>query len=225
MTTSYLTTAQVEKLLAPIHRDRVSQAQGFSHVQAYDIRAALTRVFGFARWSAETLAMEPCYERSENGRHWCAYRAQVRLTVCAPDGTVLASYTDWAVGDSSNQPKQGDCHDMAIKTAESQALKRAATNLGDCFGLSLYNGGSLSRIVGRTLVPGIGEVEKVEKPDVDEHITAPLAVEDEPAPPVPEPRSTSARPASSAAPVPVKDTVAELRARTAAIQARAGKPS
>ena len=43
---------------------------------------------------------------------------------------------------------------MAVKTAESDAFKRAAINLGDQFGLSLYNNGSLKPVVGRTLADG-----------------------------------------------------------------------
>jgi hypothetical protein len=47
---------------------------------------------------------------------------------------------------------------MAIKTAESDALKRAAINLGTQFGLSLYNNGSLQDVVVRTLIePTDGE--------------------------------------------------------------------
>jgi hypothetical protein len=36
---------------------------------------------------------------------------------------------------------------MAIKTAESQAFKRCAINLGDQFGLSLYNNGGTGSVV------------------------------------------------------------------------------
>jgi hypothetical protein len=36
---------------------------------------------------------------------------------------------------------------MAIKTAESDAIKRAAINLGTQFGLSLYNNGSTKDVV------------------------------------------------------------------------------
>jgi hypothetical protein len=40
---------------------------------------------------------------------------------------------------------------MAIKTAESDALKRAAINLGTQFGLSLYNNGATADVIGKTL--------------------------------------------------------------------------
>ena len=46
---------------------------------------------------------------------------------------------------------RGEAHDMAIKTAESDALKRAAINLGTQFGLSLYDEGSMKDVVGMTL--------------------------------------------------------------------------
>ena len=46
---------------------------------------------------------------------------------------------------------------MAVKTAESDALKRAAINLGTQFGLSLYNNGSLKDVVGATL-EGVADV-------------------------------------------------------------------
>jgi hypothetical protein len=194
MTTDYLDLAQVEKLLAPIDPRRVRRLKpnNFLHMEAYDVRAAMIRVFGFARWSAETTAMEVAYERSENGRHWCAYRAQVRLSVSAPDGTPLATYTEWAIGESSNQPSQGDCHDMAIKTAESQAFKRAAVNLGDCFGLGLYSG-STDRVVGRTLVMPDGS--SVSAPDdVDEEVRQVVSENPEEREPAPDPREHNVEP-------------------------------
>jgi hypothetical protein len=62
-------------------------------------------------------------------------------------------YTEAAVG-SASLPRRGEAHDMAIKTAESDGLKRAAINLGTQFGLSLYNDGTLKDVVGATLDRG-----------------------------------------------------------------------
>jgi hypothetical protein len=69
------------------------------------------------------------------------YRA--RCTVDVGGG---ALYTEWAAGDATN-PTLADAHDQAIKTAESQAFKRCAMNLGDQFGLSLYRNGSTDATV------------------------------------------------------------------------------
>lgn len=150
---NYLTAEQVEQLLKPINPTRVSKdGKGFSHVEAYDIRAHLNRIFGFARWSSELLHLELNFETEAANKWTVSYRATLALTVYSPQGDRLATYTEAAVGDAKNQPSRGDAHDMAIKTAESQAFKRAAINLGDQFGLGLYNSGSTASAVKDTLV-------------------------------------------------------------------------
>lgn len=181
----YLSQQQVDTLLRGIKPSRVLHLDGMSHLAAYDVRAHLNRVFGFARWSEETLEVVPIYEQPTETKNKkpafaVAYRATVRLTVCAPDGTELARYTECAVGDSLMPDfKRGDAHDMAIKTAESQALKRCATNLGDQFGLSLYRNGSAEPVVTVTLV---GQLENPEEgpdtPNVEDQ--APDVVPDQP---------------------------------------------
>jgi hypothetical protein len=83
------------------------------------------------------------------------YRCVLRLTIRDPEGQEVASFEDAATGTSPNLPTLGDAHDFACKVAVSMALKRAATNLGDGFGLSLYNKGQTSPLVIATLVmPG-----------------------------------------------------------------------
>lgn len=223
---SYLSDEQIVKLLDQINPKRVSQRDGLSYVEAYEIRAHLTRIFGFAGWSADTQRMELLFEdekmderKKRPGWH-VGYRAQVRLAVFAPrGGQCLATYTEWATGKASNQPDRGDAHDLALKSAESQALKRCAVNLGDSYGLSLYSGGKVSRIVGRTLVGVEGSVEATEA--VDSHITTPIPpeVDSEWVPPEPEAdlRIVSTPPVREVE-VPKKVSKEELQARIAAIQ-------
>lgn len=155
---SYLTETQMGQLLRPLNARRVHQSQGQTHMEAYDIRAHLNRIFGFGRWSGDVIEMTLVaenYGKSNKGNDavTVVYRAGYRLTIRAADGELLATYTEYASGDAPNFPlfKLGDAHDFAMKTAESQALKRAAINLGDQFGLSLYNKGSLGPLVGGTL--------------------------------------------------------------------------
>ena len=160
---AYLSTEQVAYLLHPVDPNRVFETQGMSNMAAYEIKAHLNRIFGFARWSAEVVAMELVYEQQTmtkgyNGKpgkpaYNVAYRAGMHLTVYSPNGRQLAEYTEWAIGDATMPDfKRADAHDMAIKTAESQALKRCAINLGDQFGLSLYGQGSLAPLVRGTFV-------------------------------------------------------------------------
>ena len=140
----------VKALLEPIDPNRVGKdGKGFSHVEAWDIRRTMNHIFGFGGWSAEVDKMELIYEQESEGtgkpRYSVAYRA--RCTVFVNN----AQYSEWAAGDATNYPSRADAHDQAIKTAESQAFKRACVNLGDQFGLSLYKDGSLSATVGEVI--------------------------------------------------------------------------
>jgi recombination DNA repair RAD52 pathway protein len=142
-----LSNEQTAELLKPISPSRVAKdGKGFSHVEAWDIRRTMNAIFGIATWSADVTEMVMVTETEVVTRGGKAawnviYRA--RCTLSVNDCT----YTEWAAGDATN-PTLADAHDQAIKTAESQAFKRCAVNLGDQFGLSLYNNGSTSATVG-----------------------------------------------------------------------------
>ncbi|MEW2573619.1 Rad52/Rad22 family DNA repair protein [Streptomyces sp. NPDC047070] len=172
-----LTREQVATLLAPINPSRVQNLRGQSHLEAWDVRRWLNRVFGFGGWSDETLELACVAQVEINPGRWTViYRAQVRLTVKTTDGRVLTHYDDAAMGDSRNQPALGDAHDQAMKTALSQALKRCAHNLGDAFGLSLYNDGSRQAV-------GLWSAAHPAPKDDD----APAVPDDEPVKPEPAP--------------------------------------
>ena len=152
-----VTPQQLQVLLNGIQPHRVSNLDGMSYLEAWDIRAMLTRIWGFAGWSLlETSPTTLVYEQETTTKAgkpaWkVAYRANMALVVHGTEGDT--SYAGAAVGEAIMPDfKRGDAHDMAIKTAESQALKRCAMNLGDQFGLSLYNNGSLEAVI-RKIVP------------------------------------------------------------------------
>jgi recombination DNA repair RAD52 pathway protein len=149
-----LTHEQVTQLLRPINERRVGHRDGMSHLESYDVRAHLDRILGFGEWSGDVTDMTLLYEvekELKSGKPgWnVAYRCTYRLTIHATGAT----YTEVATGDGQMPDfKRADAHDFAIKTAESQAFKRCAINLGDQFGLSLYQQGSTAALVGRTLL-------------------------------------------------------------------------
>lgn len=162
------TPEQYAQLIAPLAKSRVGKnPKGFSHLEAWDVRRWLIRVFGFGSFDIETIALDlvkeieypPRRRKDKKGNEYgepytpwtVVYRAQVRLTIWDQHGGYVV-LEDGACGDSANQPSLGDAHDNAAKTALSQALKRCAVNLGDCFGLGLYNGGKLDPVVQRSLV-------------------------------------------------------------------------
>lgn len=150
-----LTDRQILLLKDKLDVNRVGKdGKGFNHLQAWDVRRYLTRVFGFTGWGEEitdvTLISEravPVAKSDDRFKYTVIYRVTTRLTVYDVDGAFLTSFSGTAVGDAINQNALGDAHDLALKTAASQALKRAAHNLGDQFGLSMYNGGDTRPVV------------------------------------------------------------------------------
>jgi hypothetical protein len=163
----YFTAAQIEQLLKPINPRRVQERDGNAYVAAHDIKAHLTRIFGFGRYSSELVEHHLICDNETTTKAgkpawYVVYRAVVKLTVCAPDGTPVCVYTEAHVGESTH-PVRGEAHGNAITNAESYALKRCAVHLADQFGASLYNKGQRSAMIGRTFL----------MPDADPSATSP----------------------------------------------------
>lgn len=146
-----LNDRQYEQLLKPLNESRVAKrgqaGRQLSYLEAWDVKAHLIRIFGFGGWSADVLESNLAFEdKNEKGQWNVGYKVVLQLSI----PSLLCTYTEAAVG-SATLPQRGEAHDMAIKTAESDALKRAAINLGTQFGLSLYNNGSMRDVVVQTL--------------------------------------------------------------------------
>ena len=194
---SYLSPQQIELLLKPIHPQRVLSLKNQAYVAGHDIRAELTRVFGFARWTTETLEETLLCEREVKTKAgapawYVVWKSRVRLTVNAPDGTPLAFHDGSHVGESTH-PVYGDAHGNALTNSGTYALRRAAINLGDQMGLSLYNKGSLEPIVRWTLV---GDEKPADTDDV-------VKVEAEEQPETEAPAPSKPRPAARKGKAPV----------------------
>ena len=149
-------------LMAPILKIRVSTTQqGMSYVEAHDDLAHLSRIFGFEGWDKELLFCDMIFEdyvtwtdkkTQQQKQGWdVAYKAGVKLTVFDPEGIICTVKEDGAVGDAAHQPSRADAHHLALTTAISTALKRAAKDLGDQFGLSLYDKGSLAASIAQVV--------------------------------------------------------------------------
>ncbi|MFD6149398.1 Rad52/Rad22 family DNA repair protein [Streptomyces sp. NPDC060243] len=207
------TAPQLRLLHMGINPNRVQNLRGMSHLEAWDVRRELIRVFGFGGFDIETLSLDLVSENGEMRRKktregkeygdpymaWTiVYRAQVRLIVKDVHGRSLAHWDDGAAGDAVNQPSLGDAHDLAMKTAVSQALKRCAVNLGDQFGLSLYNDGSPQPVVRFSAAHPPEQWQKREE--------EPSTGEDPPVRPEPKPEPRSAEPTASAPQPPQSDT-------------------
>jgi recombination DNA repair RAD52 pathway protein len=154
-----LTKAQIGALMSPLSPSRVQHrgqsGRDLSYLAAYDVKATLIRVFGFGGFSAETIESQVVSleqtpaDAARGAGNWTATAmATVRLTI----PTLGAVYSETAASSQVN-PQPGEALDFAIKTAESDALKRAATYLGTQFGLGLYDGGSTAELVGILFEP------------------------------------------------------------------------
>ena len=150
-----LTDPQRQMLLQPLKPGRVNEKQGMKYLEAFDVIAHLTRAFGFEGWDKEIIRLDLIFETaSEDARpKWTvAYRCALRLTVRDPEGHVMKLTEDVSMGEAINQPSRSDAHDLACKSAVSGALKRCAKDLGDQFGLGLYDGGSIDACVKRVVI-------------------------------------------------------------------------
>jgi len=157
--TSPLSALQLERLHADLHPSRVANRAGaggrqLSYLEAYDVRATLIRIFGYAGFSAETLETRIVHESqySSSDTDKTLWRIGVVCTFRLTIHQTGATYTESAAASQSG-PDYGEVLDFAIKTAESDALKRAATNLGTTFGLSLYSQGSTTDVVRAVFAP------------------------------------------------------------------------
>lgn len=173
---SGITQEQYDLLLKDLAKSRIASrkvsGRSLSYLEAWDVRRTLIRVFGFGGFSTTVsdVTLVSCEKAEKN---WdVSYQVTLRLDIPA----LGCSYAEVAVG-SAHLPDKGEALDMAVKTAESDALKRAAVNLGTQFGLSLYNNGQIEDVVIRTLVvPTLGQA------DTDEVASLPSDVhqDDEP---------------------------------------------
>ena len=175
---------QVDTLLRGINPSRVlADGKGHAHVSQQDVTAHLIRTFGFGNFDTRILSLDLVFEanRTDNngkpGPRWdVCYRATVELTVRNRRGETVATYENVSTGTAENQ-KRGDAHDLSSKSAVSLAMKRCTINLGDQFGLSLYNKGQIPPLVRRTLVmPEAPEETAEETADLQEGIPQQVAL-------------------------------------------------
>ena len=174
-----LNIEQTNILLRGINASRIEHRKqagmNLSYLSQHDVRAHLIRVFGFAGFDLTTLAAQLAFEHEVNSKWEVGYQVTMQLAVKNEFGQVVAVYSETAVG-SSTQGRRSEAHDMAMKTASSDAMKRCCINLGDQFGLSLYDNGGTAPIVKATLVgPHLTAAAQdapqtpVEAPVSDEH--------------------------------------------------------
>jgi hypothetical protein len=159
-----LTQAQILRLVTAIEPAHVENKRGMTYMAQHEVRAELTRVFGFGNWDTQVESMECLYEKQiQKGEeqyptkgsapsYWVTcYKASVRLTIRDYQGREICSFLEYHAEENAPLPNRGEAHAMAITSVESYALRRAAIGLGDRLGLGLYAKGSTAPLVMRTL--------------------------------------------------------------------------
>lgn len=159
-----LTPLQLRALHSNLNDNRVASRtvgnRKMSYLEGWDVKATLIKVFGYANFSAECLEAKIIREErvpqrdDPNKANWSiSAQATYRLTIHQTG----AVYTESAIATGS-VPEWGEAADQALKSAQTDALKRAATYLGTQFGLSLYDSGRLVDIITTTLSPDQSEI-------------------------------------------------------------------
>lgn len=119
--TQALTVQQLERLHSDLHPSRVAKrAQGdrdLSYLEAYDVRATLIRLFGYAGFSAETIETRIVHESqysAPNNPERLLWRIAVICTFRLTIHQTGAIYTESAAASQSG-PDFGEVLDFAVK--------------------------------------------------------------------------------------------------------------
>jgi Rad52/22 family double-strand break repair protein/Siphovirus Gp157 len=125
----------------PDHRHiRTREANGreLTYLEGWYAITEANRIFGFDSWNRETVESRCVLARENRGTFLAIYLARVRVTVHADGATIIREGHGTGEGRGTSP---GEVHDIALKTAETDATKRALTTFGKPFGLELYRGG------------------------------------------------------------------------------------
>jgi DNA recombination protein Rad52 len=119
---------------AVVHTREV-QGKTLSYIEGWHAIAEANRIFGFDGWNRETVESKCVQARESRGLFHAVYLAKVRITVRAKNNDVIREGFGTGEADGASL---GAAHEKALKTAETDATKRALATFGKPFGLSLY---------------------------------------------------------------------------------------
>ncbi len=135
-----LTNTQVRQLkakLEPRHvKIRKANGADLHYVEGWHVIAEANRIFGYDAWDRRTLATRCVWNGAVGPYHEAAYTAKVRVCVRAGDITVVR---EGSGSGEAKAPTPGQAHELALKSAETDATKRALATFGNPFGLALYD--------------------------------------------------------------------------------------
>lgn len=124
-----------------------------SYLETWYVIDRLNQVVGQGKWGYNIINLNKVFEgevEQYSGKVFStSYVATLDLWVNM-EGKV-ANFTEVGYGDGTDKKSPGKAHELATKEAVSDALKRAAKNLGRSMGLALYD--KTQEYVGESTVP------------------------------------------------------------------------
>lgn len=141
----------LSELDAKIPRSAVDERDGgggrkLSYLSGWYVIDRLNKVFGQGNWcyaSEVTLIREDKLTKQAYGKdteyHSVHYTARVTLNVRLSKDEPWTDFIDYGYGDGADTKVPGKAHELAIKEAVTDGLKRCAKNLGMSLGLALYD--------------------------------------------------------------------------------------
>jgi DNA recombination protein Rad52 len=131
---------QLRKLQQPLDARRIQiremEGQQLSYIEGWYAIAQANEIFGHAGWDREMVFLERILESAKSEAISCGYIARVRVRVRAGGIEIAREGTGWGYA-TSRTP--GAAHEKALKSAETDATKRALSTFGSQFGLDLYD--------------------------------------------------------------------------------------
>lgn len=135
------TDSQVRQLKAKLDSQYVKarKANGSAtlhYIEGWHAIAEANRIFGFDGWDRRTIVTDCVWTGRSGDYYAAAYTAKVRIRVRAGDTLIVRE------GSGSGDARAlspGEAHALALKSAETDATKRALATFGNPFGLALYD--------------------------------------------------------------------------------------
>src|SRR6476620_987842 len=135
-----LSDTQVRQLKAKLDtkhvKTRNANGTDLHYVEGWHVIAEANRIFGYDAWDRRTLASNCVWSGASGQLYAAAYTAKVRVSVRAGDIIIVREGSGTGEGAA---PTPGQAHELALKSAETDATKRALATFGNPFGLALYD--------------------------------------------------------------------------------------
>jgi Rad52/22 family double-strand break repair protein len=134
------TEEQVRELRRKLDRrcvqTREADGRNLDYIEGWFAVAEANAIFGFDGWDRVTTHFERVFERNRPDTTTCAYMARIRIRVRANGRTIVREGSGWG---ESTAKAPTEAHERALKSAETDATKRALATFGNRFGLGLYD--------------------------------------------------------------------------------------